>query len=352
MSKFDDGDDDNKPEATILARGYYDSSHAKTAHGLIRHGQKYAIREVIDETLVGKDAGEVIGMSKLGIPIVDDINYELDTLIIGVAPVGGKLPKPWRSDIKSAIQHGMDIVSGLHEFLSVDPEFQKLAERSGSKLIDVRKPPPTLEIAKGIKVDVPVVLVSGTDSSVGKRTAALELVRSAKSRGIDAGFVATGQTGIMIGCDAGVAVDAVQSDFVSGIVESMVVRVAQTGKKLIIVEGQGAISQYAYGAVALGILYGAQPDYVVLVHDPSLKMRSSFPNEPMPTVEHEIKLIEALLPHTEVIGLALNCKSVKDWQSVIASYEARTSLPTTDVLKVGGDKLIDCILNRIKATSD
>lgn len=331
-------------KASVLVRGFFSTSRGKTAHGLIRHGKKYRIIEVVDETLEGRDAGEVMGNGYRGIPIVADFSKDIGTLIIGVAPPGGRLPDRWREDIINAIKNRMDIVSGLHDFLSDDPEFSELAKRYNVKIWDVRKPPKNLSIAKGFKSEKTVVLVLGTDSSVGKRTTALELVKSAEKKGMNPGFVATGQTGIMIGCDAGVAVDAVPSDFVSGAVEKMVMDVSKN-KEIVFVEGQGAISHPAYGSVALGILHGAKPDYAIMVHDPARKNMNIFP-EKISRLEDEIWLIEKL-GKTKVVGLSLNCGNVENWEETVKEYEEKTGLPTVDVIKQNGDKLLKEIINRV-----
>ncbi|MEW5760729.1 MAG: DUF1611 domain-containing protein, partial [Candidatus Thermoplasmatota archaeon] len=279
--------------AIILARGLYDTCHAKTAHGLIRHGKKYKIIGVIDENCAGKDAGEVIGLGRKSIPIVDEV-FKADALIIGVAPAGGKLPKEWREDIKKAIKLKMDIISGLHDFLSDDKEFANLAKKNGVKIIDVRKPTDKFQISSNRIPKVPVILTCGTDCAIGKRTVTIELYNEAIRRGIDAGFIATGQTGIMIGCDDGAVIDRIPGDFMSGAIEKMIERVEKKGKKIIFVEGQGAISHKVYGAVSLGILYGANPNCIVLAHEPGRKYRESFPEQRVYEPLEEIKLLNAL----------------------------------------------------------
>lgn len=334
--------------AAILARGYFGARGAKTAHGLIRHGKIYKIVEVVDETLAGKDAGVVMGDGYLGIPIVEDFSKAIDVLIIGVAPAGGKLPERWRSDIKRAIQGGIDIVSGLHDFLAEDPEFAKLAKENKVNIWDVRKPPnkKELDIARGWVHQAPVVLVCGTDSCVGKRTTALELKRAAERAGLNAGFVATGQTGILVGCDAGIVVDALPSDFVSGAVEKMAQK-ASKDKELIFIEGQGSLFHSAYGGVALGILHGAKPDMAIIAHDPARRGRNSYPEE-IPKLEEEIELIEKL-GKTSVVGISLNCQSVKNRSGVIEEYERKYRLPAADVLrsKDGAEKLLRAILKKL-----
>ncbi|MDI6856192.1 MAG: DUF1611 domain-containing protein [Candidatus Thermoplasmatota archaeon] len=336
-----------KMKAAILARGCFGSSKAKTAHGLIRHSSKFKIKEVVDETLAGKDAGEFLGLGILGIPIVNDFSKDIDSLIIGIAPPGGKLPKKWRSDIKRAIKCHINIVSGMHEFLSDDKELATLAKQYNAKIWDVRKHEGKLELAKGYKHKVPVVLVAGTDSCVGKRTTALELVKSAQKKGLKAGFVATGQTGIMIGCDAGIAVDAIPGDFIPGAVEKMVRKVSQKGKQIIFVEGQGSILHSAYGPVALGILYGSKPECVIMVHNPARKHRNSYP-EKVPKLEFEIEAVQKL-GNTSVVGISLNCKDVQSWEKVAKEYERKYKLPATDVLKdsKGAEKLLNATISKL-----
>ncbi len=339
--------------ATILARGYFSQNRAKTAHGIIRHGRKYKILNVVDETLKSQDAGDVLGLGKLGIPIVDDIQSGADCLIIGVAPAGGKLPAEWKDDIKTAIKYGMDIVSGLHDFLNDDPELVKLAGAHNVKLWDARAPPPyeELRVAHGEQPVATVVLSYGTDASVGKRTTLLEMYNAALDMGTKAGFVATGQTGILIGCEAGVVVDRLPADFVAGAVEKMVVDVAAQGKELIFVEGQGSLLHQAYSTSAIGILHGALPSHIVITHDPSRVHRGSFPEIKMPELEQELELIRLLSPASKIVGLALNCQRTDDWEGAIEEYQTRTGLLTVDVLKQddGGSQLVKKISEEINS---
>jgi uncharacterized NAD-dependent epimerase/dehydratase family protein len=338
-----------KQTATILARGYFSDTKAKTAHGLIRHGTKYRIVSVIDETMPGCDAGLIIGLGHLGIPIVMDLDTSADVLIIGVAPSGGKLPPKWREDIMTALKNGMDVVSGLHEFLSDDLELFTLARENNAKLIDIRLPPAELHIAKQVKPKVPVVFVSGTDAASGKRTTALELYNYAKKRGFNPGFIATGQTGMMIGCDAGICVDHLPTDFVAGEVEQMVQDVIKQGKDLIFIEGQGALLHHAYSTSTIGILHGAQPNYIILVHPVTRPNRASFPKIPVPAPEEEIAALEKLLPGTKVIGIALNCNGEENFQDLCNEFEERLGLPTVDVVANRADtkRLLEKILEEI-----
>ena len=177
------------------------------------------------------------------------------------------------------------------------------------------------------------------DSCIGKRTALLEFLKIAETK-IKTGFVATGQTGIMIGCDAGIVVDAIPSDFVSGAIEQMIKKVDKN-KELILVEGQGSMFHSAYGAVAAGILLGAKPNAVILVHAPTRKIRNSYP-EKIPTVEDEIEIIEKL-GKTKVVGITLNCENIKNWKNVIRNTKKKYLLPTADMLKQSGAEKTDFV---------
>jgi len=336
--------------ATILARGSFDQTRAKTAHGLIRHGKKFKILSVIDESLIGRDAGEVMGIGFKDIPIIDKVDTNAEVLIIGVAPSGGRLPDKWRKDIKTAIENGLDVYSGLHDFLNDDQEFRELANQYNVKLIDVRKAPDELFIAKHIKPKVPVVLFCGTDAASGKRTTALEVYDRAIERGINVGFIATGQTGILIGCDAGVVVDHLPTDFVAGSVEHCVFELIEQGKELIFVEGQGAILHHAYSTSTIGILHGAWPNYIILVHPANRRQRSSFPMVPIPPLVNEMNALEQLCPGVKVIALALNCEGAKNYSEICKDHEKKIGLTAVDVLAdIDGPKiLLDVIIKAIK----
>ncbi len=333
--------------ASILARGYFASTHAKTAHGLIRHGTRFKIIEVIDEKLAGKNVSEIFGLKNANIPIRNKITTEADNLIIGIAPPGGKLPKKYYHDIEYAITHNMNIISGMHEFISDIPKYSKLADKYNVKIWDVRKPPKNLSLAKGYKAKVPVVLFSGTDSCIGKRTTLLEVLKSIKLKGTDAGYVATGQTGILIGCDAGMCIDALPSDFVSGAMELLIAQTEKLGRKIIFVEGQGSLLHPAYGQVAYGILIGTRPDWCIMTHDPTRIYRNSYP-EKMPSLQKEKYFTEKLVG-TKVIGISLNTYALKtEIKKCIQEYEHKYKIPTTDVIKCGAEKLVDAILNSEK----
>ena len=118
-----------------------------------------------------------------------------------------------------------------------------------------------------------MILTVGTDCAIGKMSVALELRNAGRAAGDSVAFVPTGQTGMMID-GWGVSVDRVISDFLNGTVEWLV----EEGERLgdwVIVEGQGSLDHPAYSAVTLGLIHGATPHAMVLVHRPASRTTTS-----------------------------------------------------------------------------
>ena len=343
-------------KAVILAHDAFGTLEGKTANCLVIYERQYKIVAVIDRGKAGKDAGEVLGLGRKDIPIVssleESLKFEPEAFIIGIAPPGGELPEEWREIVKDAIKNGLDIVSGLHFFFGDQPEFVNLAKKSGTKLLDIRKPR-DLQILTGEarNIKVPVVAIFSTDAASGKNVAIIELMKEAKKRGYEPGFVATGQTTIMIGADAGACIDATPGDFMSGKTEKMVVDVAAMGKDIIFVEGQASLSHPTYGQESLAILYGAWPDAVIIVHDPFREKRDAFPQFEVPKPKEEMRMIETVCPKTKVVGIAINggLKPDEEVKAAIKQVESEINLPTNDVLRFGASELLDAILERLKA---
>jgi uncharacterized NAD-dependent epimerase/dehydratase family protein len=349
---------ENRKTAIILASKALGTLEGKTANDLVIYGGKYKIVAVIDEKKAGKDAGEVVGTGKKNIPVVgslkEALKYKPDAIIIGIAPPGGNLPEEWRSIITEAIKNGLDVVSGLHYFFGDQPEFSSLAKQHGVKLIDLRKPPKNLLVLKEVlNIQVPVVAILATDAATGKNIVMMELAKEAEKRGLKVGAVATGQTMMLVRGDAGAAIDAIPGDFIPGTVAKMTADVAKMGKDFIIVEGQASLSHPAYGVETLAILYGSQPDAVIMVHDPFRGTRDGFPTMKVPSPKEEIRLIETLFPQTKVVGIAISyiynydgLKPDEEIRAAIRQAEKETNLPATDVQRFGAANLFDAMAQR------
>jgi uncharacterized NAD-dependent epimerase/dehydratase family protein len=295
---------DARAPALVLAEGAFGTMDGKTANGVVMHSELFDAQAVIDSTQADEAASDVLGRADVtDVPIVPSTSDALErapdaeALVIGVAPAGGALPDEWVSDIEEAIRAGLDIVSGLHVFLSEQERWKRLADEHDVTLFDVRKPPGEEDLRVGDgsvdEADAQIVLTAGTDCAVGKRTTTFELYRAAKRAGLNAGWVATGQTGIMVGAHRGVVIDRVPADFTAGVVEDLVSTVAED-HDIVFVEGQASLTHRAYSSVTLGLLHGAWPDAVVLVDDPDRDHRTHFRQWSIAGVEAERHLVEEL----------------------------------------------------------
>lgn len=336
----------------LYAEGEFGKGRSKTAEGVMRYGQN-PVAAVIDSTAVGKSIKEAVGID-CPAPIVASIKESLvhkpSVLLLGTAPTGGRLPDSWRADIILAIENGMDIVSGLHDFLADDQEIKSAADKHGKLLLDVRKAPDNLPVASGLarKVKGFTVLTVGSDVSIGKMTTSLELLKSAEKRQIKSEFIATGQTGIMCTGGKGIAVDRVIGDFMAGAAEQMVVE-ASSEAELIFVEGQGSLAHPGFSGVTLSLLHGSCPRAMILCHQPSRKLIGRLPEFPILELNKMIALNEtmaALMQPAKVVGVALNTNGLSESEARLAidAVEKETGLPCIDPVRFGGDILLDAIL--------
>jgi uncharacterized NAD-dependent epimerase/dehydratase family protein len=343
-------DDFDAPVPTIvLAEGEFGETGGKTANGVVLHSELFETEAVVDSTRAGRTPREVLGRDAPDVPIVEstadalDVVPDAEALVVGVAPAGGALPEAWVGDIEAAIRHGCDVVSGLHVFLADDPRWADLAAAHDARLFDVRRPPDEDELRVGDgsvdDVDATVVLTLGTDCAVGKRTTTFELYRAARTAGVDAGWVATGQTGIMVGAQAGVVVDRVPADFTAGVVEDLVAEVG-ADHDVVFVEGQASLNHRAYSGVTLSILHGSWPDAVVLAHDPDRRARTHFERFEVAGVEAERDLIESLSDATVA--------AVSTWGDPEAAREAY-GLPAGNVYHEDGPA---ALLDAVSTTVD
>jgi uncharacterized NAD-dependent epimerase/dehydratase family protein len=346
----------------ILTEGQFGIHDAKTAMGVIRYGHD-TIVAILDSTMAGRNLREFLPAHD--VPFVGRLGDALDGgvrpdgLLIGIAPTGGRLPAAWRATILDAIDAGLDIHSGLHQFLGDDPEFAAAAARSGTRLIDYRRPPDRMETTVGRR-HLPgkrVILTVGTDCAIGKMSVALELVAAARRDGQAAVMVPTGQTGMMIE-GWGVAVDRVISDFTNGTVEWLVEQGEARGDWLV-VEGQGSLDHPAYSAVTMGLIHGATPHAMVMVHKPGLAEHdfdhlpdASFPIARLgPYIELHERIAGLVAPST-VVAMALNTSLYPeddDARRVIAEIADETGLPTDDPVRFGADGLWPAVRDAVSA---
>ncbi len=339
----------------ILAEGAFEWHYGKTATGVIRYG-KDTVVAVIDSTKAGQDVSQALGASiGIGIPVVRDIHealkYQPDSLLIGIAPIGGALPESWRWQLLTAINAGLDIISGLHFFISDDEELRAAAKKRGVTIWDVRRPPDNNRVAQFLphRPGSHTILMVGSDCAVGKMTVALELDREASNRGLSSAFVATGQTGIMIS-GTGLPVDRIISDFIAGMVEQMVLDFTNE-HDWVFVEGQGALNHPGYSPVTLGLIHGSMPDAMIFCHKPGTTEIEGYQHCLFPPMNRMIQLNEDPVSWVrperpcKVVGLALMTLHLGEQEArdAVKQVEDETGLPATDVLRFGAGILMDAL---------
>ncbi|NIP19238.1 MAG: DUF1611 domain-containing protein [Xanthomonadales bacterium] len=266
-------------------------------------------------------------------------NCKVDTglpdLDIGQAPAGGHIEPEWISTLTDALNSGLDVVSGLHEPLANVPGLANTAARSGSRLVEVRVPPPDIPVASGAWRPGKRVLMVGTDCCTGKKYTALALHRAMRINGMNATFRATGQTGILI-AGSGIPIDAVVADFLPGAAE--LISPANDPDHWDVIEGQGSLFHPAYAAVSLGLLHGSQPDALVLCHDAMRAAIDDWPDFPIaPLAKHIERNEEAARltnPWTRCIGVSINTSSLdaEERREFLDGCRHDTGLPCVDPL--------------------
>jgi len=269
------------------------------------------------------------------------------TLVIGVANRGGVISPQWIEVLSAALTQGMDLAAGLHNRLSDVPELAVKAEQLGRSLHDVRHPTQEFAVGNGRKRAGKRILPVGTDCSCGKMYTALALEKGLQQRGQKADFRATGQTGILI-CGEGVSVDAVVSDFISGATEALAP--AADDDHWDVIEGQGSLFHPSFAGVTLGLIHGAQPDYLVLCHEPTRTHMRGVPEYPLPSISQcmQTALVAARLtnPNAKFAGLSINTKALndRDAEKLLSELESTHELPAVDPFRQGVDKLLDVML--------
>ncbi len=341
--------------AIVYAEGFLGELDGKTANGLIRQSDKYQIAAVIDSTKAGFDAGLVLEGKMNGVPVCANLDEALaaagttpDSFIFGIAPSSGLLSTVQREVVLDALRRGMNVVSGLHEFLSDDPAMAAASQLAGVSITDIRKPPAKHDLhtfsGRIQSVRCPRIAILGTDCAIGKRTTACLMTQALNRAGIRAVMVATGQTGLIQGARYGIAMDAIPSQFCAGELEAAVVAAYEAEEPdVIIIEGQGALSHPAFSTSAF-ILRGSMPDGVVIQHAPHRRHRCDFPQMPMPSLVSEINLIE-LFANTRVIGVTINHEAMSESEvaSAIARTERDLHLPVTDPLTRNTNELVGMV---------
>jgi len=271
------------------------------------------------------------------------------SLLIGIAPVGGRISPSWIPCLLAGIEAGLDIVSGMHGSLADIPALAAAAQAHGVRLVDVRRPPANLPTGSGRKRSGRRLLTVGTDCALGKKYTALALTKALLASGVDADFRASGQTGILI-AGSGIPMDAVVADFTAGAAECLSPDAAADHWD--VVEGQGSLFHPAYAGVTLGLVHGSQPDAMVLCHDPHRTHIFAAPDFPTPplkiAVEQYLTAARLTNPKARMLGISFNTSALNDIEraKLFADTEKELGLPCFDPLKTSMAAVVARILAR------
>lgn len=329
-------------EGAVLGYG------GKMGFGVLRYSPNPVVC-VVDSETAGRDMQEVAGMPR-SCPIVASVDAAValgaEVFVLGIAPPGGLIPKPWFAVIDRAVELGLSVVNGLHDLLG--PRYSDLPR--GQWVWDVRVEPTGLKPGTGEArlLSNRRLLLIGTDMAVGKMTAGLEIYRVALERGLKAEFVATGQIGITI-TGTGVPLDAVRVDFSTGAIEREVMD--RKDAELIIIEGQGSLG-HPGSTANLPLLRGCMPTHLVLCHRAGQTTLTTLPQVPIPPLGDFIRLYEDLgsacgtFPTPVTIGVALNTahlSSDDEAEEACRRIETEVGLPCVDPVRHGPERLVDAI---------
>jgi uncharacterized NAD-dependent epimerase/dehydratase family protein len=351
-------------KALVYCEGAFNTPNGKTAHGLVRFTERYEVVGVLDAKYAGQDAGQVLDGKANGIPIfatIEDASKTLSksgntpkTLVIGLAPDGGRLPSNAKGAIKKALQKGWNVDSGLHDFLTNDPELVKLGQEKGCRIRDIRKTPDRdkLHFFTGDieKVDCLKLAILGTDSALGKRTTAWIIVHAFRKAGLKAEMIGTGQTAWMQGAKYSMVMDSCINDFVSGEIEHAVVSAYENeNPDVIVIEGQGSLMNPAYPG-GFEILAAGRPDFVIMQHAPKRIEYDGFPGYKLHSLKEQINAVE-VISGKKVIAITVNhelMESDKEILEACKNITLETKLPAFDVLRFGADQLASVLSEHLK----
>ncbi len=329
-----------KQKALILAPHTFNFEQAKTAFGLIRGTDRFEIVGVIDPEKSGQDAGVIVDGNLRGIPVfasskhaVEQLSTSPEIAIVGITPSGGLLIPKLLNFIEEAIEAGLDIVNGLHEFLEEKPNLVEAARRRGVKLHDIRKPRSKMDLhfwsGEITRVRAPRIVVMGTDCAVGKRTTTRWLMEACNQAGIKTEMIFTGQTGWMqSGHEYGFLFDSTPNDFVSGELEDAIVRCdRECSPDLILLEGQSSLRNPS-GPCGSEFLCSAMAKGVILQHVPGRKtLHFNNVSLPMPDIQDDLELIRIYGARTLALTLSSEGLDLAELEEIRIDHQQRLGLP-------------------------
>lgn len=339
-----------KPDTkvAIFLEGALGLPDGKMGYGVLRYSPN-PVAAIIDSTKAGRNLGEFIQCERQ-CPIVRDMAEAkalgAEAVILGIAPLGGHIPEYWLDALDKAVSLGLSIVNGLHD--TIAPRYRQLMPSQW--IWDIRQEPKSLPTAAGKArfLNNKRILFVGSDMSVGKMTAALELHKAAQAAHINSQFLATGQTGITIS-GSGIPLDAIRLDYACGAVEQAVM--SMQNADMIIIEGQGSLA-HPSSTATLPLLRGSCPTHLVFCHRAGQSHLVKAPDIQIPPLPEFMQLYESVAsvcgtysrPKTTGICLNTGHLDAAAARKAIDQVNSETGLPAWDVVREGGKGLLNAIL--------
>ena len=340
--------------AVVYCESSFGSTYGKTAHGLVRFTERYKVCSVIDSQLAGQDALQFLDHKSSDIPIVAsledallkaaDKKLRLTHFVVGVATDGGHMHDSVKEAVIHALKAGLNIDSGLHDFLSDDAEISKLADNSGLILRDIRnqnnvkKHPFTGKIEE---VKSKRIAMMGTDSAIGKRTTSWILVHALRKAGLTSEMIGTGQTAWMQGARYGIILDSLLNDFISGELENAIWNAwKETSMEYAVIEGQGSLMNPGYPG-GYEILAAGRPHCIIMQHAPNRKEYDGFSGYAMDSLNDQIHIAE-FLSKKPVVAVTLNHEglALDEIDRACMELEKECGRPVVDPLIHGMDAIV------------
>jgi uncharacterized NAD-dependent epimerase/dehydratase family protein len=341
-----------RQQAIVYADQLYSCADGKTAHGLVRYSRRFDICCVVDSTLKEEDAGILLDGIKRNIPLYTSLEKAYtqtkpDTFIVGAVSEGGVLPQGYDKAVTWALTKGLNVVSGLHQFLSDDPTFSSLAQHHGCTITDPRKifrDYKRFYTGKINTVQSKRIALIGTDSAIGKRTLAVLLNEELKKRGRSTDMIYTGQTGWMQGWPHGIILDAMINDFISGGLEGVILDSwKDSHPEFMIIEGQGSLV-HPFFPGGFEILTAGSVHGFIVVDAPGRPHLDGFPGYPMPEPSRVVTIAQ-LLTEKSLLGIGINREKLTpiDCEKHKRQLHQRFNVPVVEPLHDGVSPLIDVL---------
>jgi uncharacterized NAD-dependent epimerase/dehydratase family protein len=132
-------------------------------------------------------------------------------------------------------------------------------------------------------------------------------------------------------------------------VERVATSPAREDGGLDLIEGQGSLFHPSFAGVSTGLLHGAQPDFLLLCHDPVRPHMRGLPHFPMPELaeclDANLRVARLTNPEVAAVGVALNTSKLDDGaaERLCAETAEIFGLPCVDPLRFGAGGLAESI---------